>query len=170
MGDIERTGRVRIFIGILLPACALALAAFYALLFQRDNAAPVVNLTGFNIDGRDILYQMDKCWSNDKKLVVSGWVVRKGHGAARRSVRVVVVDDSGQPRAMKTTQIDREDVSGQVNHRLGDKIRYRNAGFSASLNLAAADPPIRPGALHITYDDGDRKVLLPIPCRAGHPR
>lgn len=171
MSDTARTRLVRNLVGALLPICAFALAAFYALLFQRDNAAPVVDPAGFSNDDDGFLHHMDGCWSNDKKLAASGWIVRKGHGAARRSVKVVVVEDgSGQVRAMKTSQIDREDVSKEVNRRRGDAIRYRNAGFSASLNRRVAEPQIGPGALYIAFDDGEKKVMLPIPCRLSQPQ
>src|SRR3546814_18063529 len=88
---------------------------------------------------------MEEGWSNDKRLAAAGWVVREGRDKSRRSVRVVLVDDEdGQARALKTTLLDREDVSRDLNKKLGDAPRYRNAGFTASLDVAAADPPIRP--------------------------
>lgn len=171
MNDLDQGKRARLLVNVFLPACAFVLVAFYALLFQRDNAASVVDPDGFSADGGDFLYEMEGCWSNDKKLAASGWIVRKGHGVARRTVKVVVVEDgSGQVRAMKTSQIDREDVSKDVNGRLGDAVRYRNAGFTASLNRRAAEPPIGPGALYIAFDDGGKKVMLPIPCRVGQPQ
>src|SRR3546814_11215489 len=75
---------------------------------------------------------MEECWSNDKKLAAAGWVVREGRDKSRRSVRVVLVDDEdGQARARKTTLLDREDVSRDLNKKLGDPLRYRNAGFTA---------------------------------------
>src|SRR3546814_6718026 len=114
---------------------------------------------------------MEECWSNDKKLAAAGWVVREGRDKSRRSVRVVLVDDEdGQARALKTTLLDREDVSRDLNKKLRDALRYRNAGFTASLHVAASEPPIRPGTLYITYDARDGKALLPIPCREGQPR
>lgn len=172
VNNTDQAKRARVLVNIFLPACVLVLAAFYLLIFRRDNAAPVVDLAGFsNGSHAGFQYRMEKCWSNGKKLAAAGWVVREGHGNARRTVRVVLVDDqSGQARALKTTQFDRQDVSKQINQQLGDAVRYRNAGFAASLNLAAAEPPVRPGALYVAYDDAGRKVLLPIPCRVGQRR
>src|SRR3546814_18999618 len=113
---------------------------------------------------------MEECWSNDKKLAAAGWVVREGRDKSRRSVRVVLVDDEdGQARALKTTLLDREDVSRDLNKKLGDALRYRNAGFTASLDVAAAAPPIRPETLSLAYDAGYGKALRPIPFCAGTP-
>lgn len=172
MRDIDQAKRVRLLLAIFLPACALVLGGFYALMFQRDNAAPVVDLADYRTGGAaGFHYRMEECWSNDKKLAATGWIVREGRDKSRRSVRVILVDDEdGQARALKTTLLDREDVSRDLNQTLGDALRYRNAGFTASLDIAAADPPIRPGTLYIAYDDGDGKALLPIPCRAGQRR
>src|SRR3546814_2448206 len=44
MRDIDQAKRVRLLLAIFLPACLLVLGGFYALMFQRDNAAPVVDL------------------------------------------------------------------------------------------------------------------------------
>src|SRR3546814_16110581 len=105
---------------------------------------------------------MEECWSNDKKLAAAGWVVREGRDKSRRSVRVVLVDDEdGQARALKTTLLDREDVSRDLNKTLGNAHRSRNAGFTESLDVAAADPPIRPGTTYTPYVDCDRKAPIP---------
>ncbi len=167
MDDADEMKGPRLLVNLFLPACALLLAAFYLLMFRRDNAAPVVDLAGYRA-GNDAGFQywMDECRSNGRKVAAAGWVVREGHGASVRTVRLVLVDaGDGRARALKTTQLDRIDVSEEINRRTGGAVRYRNAGFVASLNLAAADPPVGPGTLQIAYDDGDARVLLPLRCR-----
>ncbi|WP_027081185.1 hypothetical protein [Luteimonas mephitis] len=172
MNQADRAKRARLLVDILLPTCALVLGAFYALMFQRDNAAPTVDISGFQAgDAKGFRYRMEECWSNGKKLAAIGWVAREGRDRSRRSVRVVLVEDEGgQARALKTTLLDREDISEHLNRQLGDKLRYYGVGFTASLDVAAADPAIRPGALHIAYDEAGTRVLLPIPCRVGAPQ
>ena len=171
MKDVDAAKRARLLLAIFLLASALGLGGFHALLFQHDNAAPVVDLAGYRTEAAGFRYRMEKCRSNGRKLAAIGWIVREGRDQSRRTVRVVLVEDEGgRARALKTTLVDREDVSRDLNRQLGDVIRYRNAGFTASLDVTAADPPLRPGTLHVAYDDGDRKVLLPIPCRMERPR
>jgi hypothetical protein len=66
----------------------------------------------------------------------------------RRSVRVVAIDaSSGEARAL-----------GGTDH-------YVQPGFAASLNLAAADQSLHGRALHVAYDDGRVKALIPLECR-----
>lgn len=163
--------RVRFFTSLFLSVCALLLAAFYLILFRRDNAASVVDLIGFRIGNDEgFQYQLDRCWSNGRKAAASGWVVRKGHGTTRRIVRVVILDhDGNRAYAMKTSMQGRDDVAELLRRRLADGIEYRSAGFTASLNLKTANRHIGNGQLYIAYDDGDARVLLPIPCNVEWP-
>lgn len=158
---------VRALTRVGLLASALALAAFYFALFLRDNAAPAVDLTGFRTaDADEFQYEMDSCQSNDKKLAVSGWVVRIGHGADVHNVRVVIVDRrSGRAYALKTSLQQSNALRDRLKQRLGDRIVYRNAGFTASLRRETADRPIRHGQLYLAYSDAELSVLLPLPCR-----
>lgn len=150
-----------------LFASALALAAFYLVLFLRDNAAPVVDLMGFRIaDADEFQYEMDRCQSNGKKVAVTGWIARIGHGADVHNVRVVIVDrPSGRAYALKTSLQQSDELKERLNRRLGDRIVYRNAGFTASLRLETANRVIRQGRLYITYEDDEVSVLLPLPCK-----
>ncbi|HVI59656.1 MAG TPA: hypothetical protein VM619_12410 [Luteimonas sp.] len=158
--------RLRLLVNLLLPACALVLAAFYFSMFRRDNAAPVVDLAGYRVgDAAGFRYGMERCWWNERKIGATGWIVRERRGMSQRSVRVVLVDRDGRAHALKTTLLDRADVSKRLNEQLGNAVRYRNAGFTASLNLTAAGMVGRPGSLSIAYDDGEARILLPIPCR-----
>lgn len=165
------TKTVRSLARIGLLGSALGVTAFYLVLFWRDNAAPPVSLAGFRIgDGYGFQYHMDRCRWNDKKVAVTGWIARQGHGADRRSVRVLVVDHAdGSAYALKTSLQQRDDVRKLLNRRLGDRIDYRYAGFTASLSLQTAGKDFQQGQLYVAYEDADLRVLLPLPCRAQRP-
>src|SRR3546814_12188061 len=65
MRDIDQAKRVRLLLAIFLPACLLVLGGFYALMFQRDNAAPVVDFADYRTRGTvGFQYRMEECWSN----------------------------------------------------------------------------------------------------------
>src|SRR3546814_7050650 len=67
MRDIDQAKRVRLLLAIFLPACLLVLGGFYALMFQRDNAAPVVDLADYRTRGTvGFQYRMEECWSHDR--------------------------------------------------------------------------------------------------------
>lgn len=151
-------------IGLLLSA--MLLTAFYCFLHLRDNALPAFDLSGFRLAAGDgFRYRIEKCRSNEKKLVAKGWLVREGHGANRRRVLLVAVDEAGLAHAVKTTLQQRDDLAQLLERTLGDRINYGNAGFAASLNLNIARLDLPRTRLFLAYDDGDVRVLLPVTCR-----
>lgn len=142
--------------------------AFYSLLFLRDNSAPVVDLSDFQGSSRGFHYQVEHCWINDKKMAVQGWLVRERRGTSRRNLRVIVFDVAGNPHAIKTTLVQRNDVSELLSNRLGDGVDYRNAGFVASLNRTVADVELDHERMYLAYDDDKQRVLLPASCPTGN--
>src|SRR3546814_19705418 len=98
------------------------------------------------------------------------WLVREGRGTSRRTVRVIVLDAAGAPHALKTTLTQRDDVNDLLANTLADGIKYRNAGFTASLNLATAKVDLDRKRLHLAYDDGSERMLIPVACRSGGRR
>lgn len=152
-------------LGLLLAALAAAL--FHWFLFRRDNAAPVVDVSGYAIGApADVAYAIDGCWVTLRKIAVRGWIARKGAAMGRRSVRVVAIDAaSEEARALRTVLQARSDIEEMLAHRLGGTDHYVQPGFAASLNLAAADQSLRGRALHVAYDDGRVKALIPLECR-----
>lgn len=159
---------VQKIITVGLVPCGAALLAFHLLLFLRDNSAPMADLADFR-RGPDngFIYHVEQCRSNGKQIAVHGWLVRKGRGAGRRTIRVIALDSAGRPHAIKTSLRQRDDVDDLIAKRLGDGIAYRNTGFVASINLAVAGERLDGEHLYLAYDDGDEQVLLPISCRAG---
>lgn len=148
-----------------LALCGVLILLFYFFLFLRDNSAPAVDLTTFEQSSKQgFRYQVERCWLNDKKIAVSGWLVREGRGTTRRTVRVIVLDAAGAPHALKTTLTQRDDVNDLLANTLADGIRYRNAGFTASLNLATAKVNLDRKRLHLAYDDGNERMLIPVAC------
>lgn len=149
-----------------LAAAALSASGFYAGLHHLDNAMPVVDAAAYRDPPRGLAWSSERCWSNGRKLVASGWVARRGHGAASRRVRVVVAGPDGRLRALATSLRQRDDVSALLNRRFGDAVAYGHAGYTASL----ADPPEGAAAqdrVFLAYDDGDIHALLPLPCPRG---
>lgn len=152
-------------IGLLLAALAAVL--FHGFLFRRDNAAPVVDVSGYAVGvPADVAYAIDGCWVTPRKVAVRGWIARKGAAMGRRSVRVVAIDAaSGEARALRTVLQARSDIAEMLVHRLGGTDAYVLPGFVASLNLAATDQSLRGRTLHVAYEDGGVKVLIPLECR-----
>lgn len=148
-----------------LAFCGALILFFYFSLFLRDNSAPTADLTNFEQGpGYGFRYQVERCWLNDKKIAVSGWLVREGYGTSRRTVRVIVLDAAGVPHALKTTLTQRDDVNDLLANTLVGGIKYRNIGFTASLNLAAANVELDRRRLYLAYDDGNKRTLIPVEC------
>lgn len=162
----------RLLARLFLVGSLLGLTAFYLLLYKRDNAAPSFDISKFQTsDSGEFQYQLDRCHSGEKKVAVTGWATRKGRGATRRSMRVIVIDGAdGSAYALKTELQERADVTKLLNQRFSDHVQYRHAGFSASLNLKTASRNIANGRLYLAYDDGDARVLLPLSCNLQWPR
>src|SRR3546814_19661601 len=98
MRDIDQAKWVRLLLAIFLPACLIVLGEFYALMFQRDNAAPVVDFADYRTRGTvGFQYRLEECWSNDKKLAASGRVLRERRDTCGRWVLVVLWGDDRCP-------------------------------------------------------------------------
>src|SRR3546814_19701103 len=110
-------------------------------MFQRDNAAPVVDLADYRTRGTlGFQYRLEECWSNDKKLAAAGWVLRAGRDKSRRSVRVVLVaDDDGQASALQTTLLHRTDVLRALNKQSTHTDINTNPGLNHSLIVPSAN-------------------------------
>jgi len=153
---------------VFLVVSALASAAFFHVQYRRDNAAPDVDLAAYSRHAPPSLVAgVEHCHRTPRKIAVEGWVARQGVGAGVRRVRAVIVDRAGRGFAMKTSLRDREDVSARLNQRFGDRTRYRNAGFNASIGLAAAGLAPEGARLLLAYDDGEVRALLPLSCDDG---
>src|SRR3546814_15497535 len=88
-----------------LALCGVLILLFYFFLFLRDNSAPAVDLTTFEQSPKHgFRYQVERCWLNDKKIAVSGWLVREGRGTSRRTVRVLLLYSPCAPHTHTTTQ------------------------------------------------------------------
>lgn len=155
---------------LVLVASVIALGCFYTLLYFHDNRAPEIDLSGFAIGpqaGFD--YGMDKCRTIENKLAVSGWLVRTGKEPHRRSTQVVLLDHAARRGYLLETRL-RERAggpsSGQVAKVQSDPLF---SGFSASLNPSVAGRRIQDGQMYIAYDDGTRRVLLPLSCYVRWP-
>lgn len=163
--DIAPARAVRWF----LVLAALAAGGFYFALHRIDNGMPPVDPAAYADPPSGLAWGTERCWSNGKKLVASGWVARRGHGVSRRRVRVVFTDAEGRLRAVSTSLRQRDEVSAALNRRFGDDVDYPHAGFTASLD----DPP--PGAagadggVYLAYEDDEMRALLPLDCPAGAP-
>lgn len=153
---------------MFLLVAALACGLYFHAQYRADNAAPELDISSYRRDPPESLAaSTEHCHWTARKISVVGWIARRGVGAGVRRVRAVVVDPAGRAVAMKTSLRDREDVSTRLNQRFGDRTRYRNAGFSASLSLSVAGPMPRDARVFLAYDDGQLRALVPLACSAG---
>ena len=153
-----------------LVASLFAAGLFHLILYRKHNAAPTVDLTGYDVSGGgDMQAGLDQCSATDGRIAVRGWVARRNKGSIRRNVEVVVLPRNGTGAYAANTRLEqRDDVSALLNRRFSDDIDYRFAGFAASLAIdGRAD--LRGGRLFVAYDDGSSRVLLPLACDLAWP-
>lgn len=165
MAAVEQGRALSRWAGIGLVACALGFAAFYALLFRRDNAAPVVAGAAVATPAPGaFLYATERCVVDDEHLRVQGWAIRKGHGWPIGGNRVVLRLADGRLRALDTAWQARPQLAPLLKARTGEKRTYYAPGFGASLNLRVAGVPLQGARLLLDWRAGDRHALLPLDC------
>lgn len=166
---IRRIPQARL-LDVVLIGAGLAFAGFYFLLFTHLNAAPVFQ--GPTVIGslHQYQYAMDSCHTSSSNISISGWLAKPGLGWEKHATTALIRDESdGRMFVMKTDLPDREDVTKFLNKVLGDKVRYWNAGFAASLNLRASGRRIRKGRIYIAYDEDKSYTLVAMPCIFSYP-
>lgn len=151
---------------LTLVAAAVALGAFQAFDFRRDNDAPVFDASGHApaAPGQFAVH-VARCQGNGKKIVVEGWVAPRGQRRGARTVQVVVVEDDGNAAYRLDTRLrDDPAAATALAERFGAG-NYAFSGFGASLDMEASGRAMRPGRLHVAYADATMRVLVPLPCR-----
>ena len=151
---------------VALVAAAIALCAFQAFDFRRDNAAPAFDASGHApaAPGQFAVH-VARCQGNGKKIVVEGWLAPRGQRRGARTVQVVVVEDDGNAAYRLDTRLrDDPAAAAALVERFGAG-DYTFSGFGASLDMGASGRAMRPGRLHATYEDATMRVLVPLPCR-----
>ncbi|TBV70390.1 hypothetical protein [Pseudoxanthomonas winnipegensis] len=156
--------------GIGVAACALGFAAFYALLFWRDNAAPVASDAAAAAPAPGMfLYATERCEVDGERLRVQGWALRKGQGWPIGGNRVLLRLGDGRLRALDTAWQARPQLAPLLKARTGEKRTYYAPGFAASLNLAVAGVSLQGARLFLDWRAGDTPALLPLDCAGLSP-
>jgi hypothetical protein len=151
-------------------ACALVFGVFYLLLFQRDNAAPAVDLAGIPMAQPGVFFHATTfCRMTPDRVVVRGWAVRKGHGWPLTHNRVVMRLASGRAVALDTAMLESRKLADAIHVLTGDTRIYYAPGFAASLNLHSAGLDARGAQLFLDWREPSVRALLPLDCPKAAP-